>query len=230
MDNTKSKCGGACCCCLLFIGMIIFLSSIETIEPIEYGVMYNSFDKQIKDEVYDGGWYLAGPFNKFIVFPSTLINLDWGDQSGANRPPLKQVKDADKQDIEFGFSIQYKLNRDNIAELYNNYQLNYERQFISWADATVREVIGTFKNTKFWENRQEAGETLRAAINEKFKKEKNYLSCVSFQITNVQFNSQRENVLIETQIKTHLKNTLEQIQLSTLARARIKVTEVEALK
>jgi len=38
-----------------------------TVEPIQYGLKYNTISKNIDtSQVYEGGWYIIGPFNKFI--------------------------------------------------------------------------------------------------------------------------------------------------------------------
>jgi len=90
---------------LSLIGLIVLLCSIGTIEPIEYGISYNSISKKTdENNVYPGGWYMIGPFTSFLTFPSTLVNIDWTDYTGAQRGPLT-VRDNDGQDIRFAFSI-----------------------------------------------------------------------------------------------------------------------------
>lgn len=91
--------------CLTLLGLILFLVSIATIEPIEYGIKYNSISKKVDDtEVMSGGWYMVGPTTSFLTFPATLVNIDWTDYTGAQRAPLT-VRDNDGQDIRFAFSI-----------------------------------------------------------------------------------------------------------------------------
>ena len=104
-DDDRKKC--FCCCgvVLSLIGLILLLVSIGTIEPIEYGISYNSISKKTdEDKVYPGGWYMIGPFTSFLTFPSTLVNIDWTYYTGAQRTPLT-VRDNDGQDIRFAFSI-----------------------------------------------------------------------------------------------------------------------------
>jgi hypothetical protein len=171
-------CGTGCkvCCavgCTLF-ALIIFLVSIATIEPIEYGIKYNSITKKTdEDNVYPGGWYAVGPFASFLTFPSTLVNIDWTDYSGAQRSPLT-VRDNDGQDIRFAFSIQYRLTEDNIGKLYTKYKQNYESQFITWADQEVRNTVGKFNSSAFWSDRASSGEKMKEAINTKFVSEGNF--------------------------------------------------------
>ena len=60
------------------------LMSIGTVEPIEYGIVYNAITKSVNaDTVYPGGWYFIGPVMSFITFPSTLVNIDFAEFDGA---------------------------------------------------------------------------------------------------------------------------------------------------
>ena len=66
-DNPKAIFG--CCCTLVAVvlGIIGIAWCAGTVEPIQYGLKYNTFSKNIETtEVYEGGWYIIGPFNKFI--------------------------------------------------------------------------------------------------------------------------------------------------------------------
>lgn len=72
MANDKVILGVACGICWLLVVLIIVLLSIGTVEPIEYGIIYNAITKTVStDTVYPGGWYFIGPFNSFVTFSST---------------------------------------------------------------------------------------------------------------------------------------------------------------
>lgn len=84
MSNRAIICGIVCAVMWLLVALIVALLSIGTIEPIEYGISYNAITKSInKDTVYPGGWYFIGPFNSFITFPATSVNIDYSDFEGA---------------------------------------------------------------------------------------------------------------------------------------------------
>jgi hypothetical protein len=83
-DNPKAA---GCCCCAI-VSIIVIVAGLAfcagTVEPIAYGLKYNSISKNIAEQtVYDGGWYIIGPFNKFIQFPKTQINVDFSDLKGS---------------------------------------------------------------------------------------------------------------------------------------------------
>lgn len=111
------KCG-ACCCVAVLIGSIILISiSAATIEPIEYGIKYSVLGKSVDTDygVKDGGWYLLGPLNKFLLFPSIVTNLDFSsdinqettDNNGnvrkANTPIVARTKDGYPLTLSFSF-------------------------------------------------------------------------------------------------------------------------------
>jgi regulator of protease activity HflC (stomatin/prohibitin superfamily) len=159
------------------------LLSIGTVEPIEYGLKYNSISKTIdRNKVYTGGWHWVWPWYNFIVFPATLVNLDFTDYKGAQSQPLN-VKDNNGQTMRLSVSLQYRIKKDKIPELYSAYQKGYETTMISFVDATVRTMVGTFGPDDFWTKRKEKGDQLREAINTKF--EQIFVDCVSLQVIQV---------------------------------------------
>ena len=100
----------------------MILASVATVEPIEYGLKYNSFSKAIdKEHVYVGGLYIMSPISSFLTFPATLVNIDFTDYPGAKATPVL-VKDSDGQEMTLSFSLQYKLKREGLTDLYNEFQ------------------------------------------------------------------------------------------------------------
>ena len=141
-----------------------------------------------------------------------MVNVDFSSSKGAQRGPLRNIKDKDGQDITFSFSIQYKLNKIGIPELYNRFKTNYEKTFISWIEFEVRNQVGKFNNTVFWEDRKNAGEKLKKAIGDKLAKEGDFATCEGIQFLNVQLNRAKEKELITTQIQKQRLLTNRKIQ------------------
>ena len=169
--------GVGCGICWLIIGLILFLVSIGTVEPIEYGIVYNSIQKSVNtEEIYAGGWYLIGPVNSFVTFPSTLVNMDFTEFANATAKPII-VKDSDGQEIRLSMSLQYKLHKDDIGKLYTEYKTDYENTFVSYTDSVVRKKVGTFNSTAFWSARKASTELLRDEIDKKLNEV--YASCVN---------------------------------------------------
>ena len=105
MSNNRVLCGIGCGICCLLVVLLIVIASVGTVEPIEYGIVYNSITKSVNtNAVYAGGWYFIGPIQSFFVFPSTMINIDFTDFPDAQHPPM-EVKDSIGQTITLSFSI-----------------------------------------------------------------------------------------------------------------------------
>ena len=89
-ENPKAACyiiTGIVALAIVVAGLIW---SAGTIEPIEYGLKYNKITKTVDtSRVYTGGWYLIGPFNSFITFPSINKNIDFADYPGAQSSPYQ---------------------------------------------------------------------------------------------------------------------------------------------
>jgi len=152
MANAKLLCGIGCSICALIVVLVVLLVSIGTVEPIEYGLKYNSISKKTdNDNVYSGGWYMIGPFNSFLSFPATLVNADYSNYPDAQMAPIVGGKDGSGQAMILSLSFQYKLVEKNVGNLYSAYQTNYEKRFMSWASAEVVTTVGLFTdNTMLW--------------------------------------------------------------------------------
>lgn len=72
---------------VVLIGLLVW--SADTVEPIEYGIKYNTLSKNINsDEVYDGGWYIIWPMNSFVTYPATIVNVDFSNFEGSKSRPF----------------------------------------------------------------------------------------------------------------------------------------------
>lgn len=224
------KIGIGCCCCLTIVGIILTLVSIKTVEPIEYGIKYNSISKTVDDQVFTGGWYMIGPQYSFITFPSTLQNIDFTTFPNAQHGPIN-VKDSGGQDIQLSISVQYRLQKEKIHDLYTEYQKDYEVRMINYIDSEVRDTVKAFAKDQFWANdgRKAAGEMLRKDINKRLL-EKTYATCESLQIIHVGLTQAQEDGLLKTQLATQQKKTSEKQYQADQVRSDIAVNKEQAVK
>ena len=66
-------------CTIISITMILLLLSMDSLEPLQYGITYNKITKVIGTEVYVSGRYLIGPTKSFIVYPANLVVIEFSD-------------------------------------------------------------------------------------------------------------------------------------------------------
>jgi len=100
----KVVCGVCTGVVLLVLGIIVLAFSAGTVEPIAYGIKYNKFSKNVEsNDVYEGGWYLIGPFNSFIQFPKTQVNIDFSDLPGSKSPGFSTLTGGSTITLHFSF-------------------------------------------------------------------------------------------------------------------------------
>lgn len=93
MDFLENNPKVACYIITAIVSIAVLVGGIAwsagTVEPIQYGLKYNSISKSVDESyTYEGGWYLIGPFNSFITYPSTSINVDFSTLADSKSPPL----------------------------------------------------------------------------------------------------------------------------------------------
>ena len=69
---------------IVFIAILLLLLSMDSIEPLEYGITYNKLSKYVSSEVYENGRYLIGPLTSFIVYPGYLVNIEFSNSHRAD--------------------------------------------------------------------------------------------------------------------------------------------------
>jgi len=147
MAEQKSLIGGGLCClvCILFVVLIIVLVGVGTVEPIQYGIIYNKFSKKVNTEegVKPGGWYWIGWTNNFIYFPATQVNMDFTSYKNSKYDPIK-LKDQQGQSITLGFALQYKLKQDKVIALYAKYISTWEDKWKNLIKTEVTSEVGKF--------------------------------------------------------------------------------------
>lgn len=78
---------GACICLILCIMVCItflyLLLSMDTLEPLEYGITYNKITKNIGKTVFENGRYILNPLQNFIVYPARYVTVEFSDNRRA---------------------------------------------------------------------------------------------------------------------------------------------------
>jgi len=97
-------------CVVISLVMILLLISMDTLEPLQYGITYNKITKVIGKDVYVSGRYLIGPTKSFVVYPANLVTVEFSDSKKATNEPLK-TRTGEGLAISLGISFQYKIFR-----------------------------------------------------------------------------------------------------------------------
>ena len=116
MENrTKLVAGGIGA--IVVISLVLILYSFDAVEPREYGLLYNSIDKDInREEIYSGGRHWVGLFNSFIQFPGGYQTVEFSDSPSASNDPLN-ARTSDGVSIGVSVSFQYQLIKNELPSL-----------------------------------------------------------------------------------------------------------------
>ena len=193
MDN-KTKCGCICAVAVIVIGIITIAFCAATVEPIQYGLKYNTLSKNIDaTEVYEGGWYIIGPLNKFIQFPRTQVNVDFANLTGSKQKPIGVRSGVP---VTMSFSFQYKLIKKSLPKMYQVYNINYEKNLLAQVEGVIKQEATQYNMTDYWTKRKEVGDKFCAALNTKLE----YANCTGFQLLTIELLPTNEAPIVKTEV------------------------------
>ena len=107
MAGEKQCCIGCACACTLITAIVLTLICVKSVEPTEYGVVYNTISQKVTvDDVRTNGIYWLGFFNSFQLYPATVLTMEFSNDTSAANSPLS-VKDQTGNSISLAVSLQY---------------------------------------------------------------------------------------------------------------------------
>ena len=70
-------------CIFISLIVLILILSMDTIDPLFYGITINKITKYVGNDVYENGRYIIGPFKNFIRYPANLVSVEFSDNRGS---------------------------------------------------------------------------------------------------------------------------------------------------
>lgn len=221
-----------CCVCstVMLVIIILISSSFNAVNFDEWALASSAFSKRVFLEsdgsarVYDSGLYGTGLGVEFIRFKKTLHHIDFvntgdeeeGDVGGAAARvdgPVT-IRTVDGQILDIEISLQYRLSKDKLYELYKEYGTEYNSFFLAIVRSTIRDAASKNTATRFFADRADLEREFSEAVNSEFVK--------------------RNSILMDLQLRgvvlpTTLESTVEDIQLNKLEQT-LKATELTTAK
>jgi hypothetical protein len=74
---------GLLACILITLSGIFLLISMDSLEPLQYGITYNSISKNVGTDVYESGRYILWPWMGFVVYPANLVTVEFSNSRKA---------------------------------------------------------------------------------------------------------------------------------------------------
>jgi regulator of protease activity HflC (stomatin/prohibitin superfamily) len=223
MDTKSWICVGTCVA--VSITIIMLLISMDTIEPLNYGITYNKISKSVGTEVYESGRYLIGPVQGFLTYPANLQSIEFSDSSSATSEPM-QTRTMEGLSLTLFVSFQFQIEKNNITALYNLANTNYFGTYVRISRDIILKVAGQFNATSYWTERKKIGETMLTALDNELHKA--YARCVNLQILKVDLPDSYEQSIVQTQVEIQKTNMRKFEQQAELIRQNISVIRSQA--
>ena len=212
-------------CVVLSLTVILLLVSMDSLEPLQYGITINKITKQIGTEVYESGRYLIGPFNSFLRYPSNLVSIEFSDARGATGEAL-QTRTAEGLGLTLYVSFQYEVNRTQIPQLYNMASVNYHSTFVRISRDIILKIGGQYNATNYWTARGDIGDKMKNALDNELMKA--FGRCRFLQILRIDLPKSYEDSIVATQVEVQKTNMRKFEQTAELIRQNISVIISEA--
>jgi len=216
-------CLGACI--VISLTVILLLVSMDSLEPLQYGITVNKITKTIGTDVYEGGRYLIGPFKSFLIYPANLVSIEFSDTRGATGEPL-QTRTAEGLGLTLYVSFQYAVNKTQIPNLYNLANINYHSTYVRISRDVILKVAGQYNATNYWTDRGSIGDKMKEALDVELQKA--YARCRFLQILRIDLPKSYEDSIVSTQVEVQKTNMRKFEQTAELIRQNISVIVSEA--
>ena len=212
---------------IIIIILILFylLISMDVVEPLEYGLPYNKFTKNIGTEAYDNGRYILNPFKSFLKYPKNLVTIEFSENKKAESTPL-QTRTGEGLAVILSVSFQYQLIKEKIPDLYNLANVNFHSTYVRISRDVILKVGGMFNATDYWMNRVKIAEIMKETMD--YELLKAYGHCISLQLLKIDLPKTYEDSIVQTQVEIQKINMRKFEQSAELIRQNSLVIVSEA--
>jgi len=220
-----------CSCCLwvlMIISVGLFGGAFKTLTPVQCGLKINSITQQISttDPVFTSGRYFIGLGNTFLVYPTTLDNIDFSPATGSSSKSLR-ASTSEGQSVVLEISFQFRLKIGQLQPLYRRYANNYKGNFVTIAESAIKNLVSQRYNTiDYFTSRKQIGEVLHAALNVALGPE--FAVVEHFQLRDVSVPASTDSQILLKLIKQQQVVTATVQQNSSLVRASTTVIQSQA--
>ena len=160
--------GKRCCLlstCLGFVALIVYIAvAIEGVEPTEFAIIRNNLSQDInQQEVLTGGLHWVGLFYSLIHFPAIHKSIEFSDDANAQQAQLS-TRTQEGLELHLHFAFQYVLIKDDLPQMYQLLQNDYEAIFTRIARNSVLQIAGGYIAPDYWKKRSQIGMNMTEAL------------------------------------------------------------------
>ena len=209
----------------IFLVLIYLLISMDVVEPLEYGLPYNKFTKNIGKEAYESGRYILNPFKSFLKYPKNLVTIEFSENKKAESKPL-QTRTGEGLAVILSVSFQYQLIKDKIPNLYNLANIYFHSTYVRISRDVILKVGGMFNATDYWMNRVKIADIMKQTMDNELLKA--FGHCISLQLLKIELPKTYEDSIVQTQVEIQKINMRKFEQSAELIRQNSLVIISEA--
>jgi regulator of protease activity HflC (stomatin/prohibitin superfamily) len=207
------------------LAVILLLVSMDSIEPLQYGITYNKVTKAVGTDVYENGRYLIGPMYSFFEYPANLVTIEFSDQPTATAEAL-QTRTGEGLGISLHVAFQFKIIKEDIPKLYNLANVNYFGTYVRISRDVILKIAGMYNAGDYWVDREKIGDHMLDALDNELMKA--FARCVTLQILKIDLPDSYEDSIVQTQVEVQKTNMRKFEQQAELIRQNISVIRSEA--
>lgn len=209
VDEDFQACCAGTCGVLVIIGILLFALSFACVGVLEWGLDFNKISRKLDTDYKDGGRYLIGLGHKFIKFPRHYQTVSFSDEFGSNGQPIV-TRTKDGLAVTVIMAFQYQLIPEELYDMYTEFNLEYERNFIRISRDTLLEVVSSYQGSDFWTKRAQIGDEMIKQL--RLTLASVHCKVKGVQVLRISLPDQYENAILATQVVVQEKKTAEKQQ------------------
>ena len=138
---------------VLFVGMILFACSFQTLNPGEMGLAQNTISRQIQDKVYFEGRHFLFVGHKFLKYPLRWQLIDFSNDDSDADGVLTAVT-ASGESVSLEIAVYYTLVPSEAHELYSTLGLNFHTRMLNEAKNVLKNAASEFRMEDYYTDRE----------------------------------------------------------------------------
>lgn len=189
------------CGIVTIISIFLFAFSFATVDILENGIVFDGNTQRIIfDKTYTNGRYFVGLGRSFIVYPSNLQSIRFGNFGWLIKEEEWEIEEDVRGEVEARSSdgmqlflevtFQFQLSSEpaDLVRLYRDFgeePTGYRQVYADMAEEVIRNVAAEFESTDFFTQRSAIQQNMQTELNEQLSRV--YASVHSLQLINMEF-------------------------------------------
>jgi len=159
-NSAQVKCGIGVVAVFLIGFIVLLVASFADVHYYEYGFKKSRSTGSVDTSVvYESGRHFVGPDKYFKTFQATAHIVSLRDI---------EIFTRDKLEVTITVNVQYFLNKDDLAELHQEYDIFYKDVFKQTAKDVVKGAVTTYSTREFVNRRPEIEQKIFVELRKRF--------------------------------------------------------------